>query len=145
MERRGSGVDLVAADGRLALTHQRPDVRFQLGAVVLPKWRRRRFQMMGATPAQGPDRLVGPSQLVRPMVEGTPIRFRSNRSRVPPHVLPTVGGTRVRLGQSLDARRKRASGDGVLAKTLELLRAGASREPGSVRGRETSPAAEREL
>jgi len=78
------------------------------------------------------------------MVERTQIRLRSNRSPVPPHVLPTVGGTRPRLGQPLDVARKRASADGVLAKTLELLRTGATRESRSIRGRETSPAAGRE-
>jgi len=136
--------DVVAADERLGLTRQRSDVRFQRGAFVLPEWRRRRFQMMGAAPAQGPDRLVGASPLVRRMVERTQTRSRSSRSPVPRHVLWAVGDTRPRFGKPVDVGRKRVSGDGVLAKTLVLLRAGASREPGSVRRRETSPAAGRE-
>ena len=141
---RDIGVDVVAADGGLGLIDQRSDVRFQLDAFVLPEWRRRRFQMVGAIPAQGPDWLIGPSVLVRPMVERTQIRFRSSRSPVPLHVLWAVGDTRPRFGRPVGVGRKRVSGDGVLAKTLVLLRAGASREPGSVRRRETSPAAGRE-
>lgn len=90
------------------------------------------------------DRLIGPSVLVRPMVERTQIRFRSSRLPVERQVFRAVGDTLPRFGKPVDVGRKRVSGDGVLAKTLVLLRAGASREPGSVRRRETPPAAGRE-
>jgi len=76
------------------------------------------------------------------MVERT--QMRSSRSPVPPHVLWAVGATRPRFGKPVDVGRKGVSADGMLAKTLVLLRVGASREPGSVRRRGTSPAAGRE-
>jgi len=69
------------------------------------------------------------------MVERTQIRSWSGRSPVPLHVLWAAGDTRARFGKPVDVGRKRVSDDGVLAKTLVLLRAGASRESSSVRRR----------